>query len=127
MESIIMKKISKQALDGNVETFLMAILESEPNYGYAIVKELNTRAEGMLKMGEGTIYPVLHRLEEKKLISATWRTAENGRNRKYYHITPKGKKALSINYQQWQLLTEIMRKVVGTAENLSKSPQLKGV
>jgi DNA-binding PadR family transcriptional regulator len=121
-----MKKVSKQTLDGNVETFLLAIIESQPSYGYAIVKELNNRAEGLLKLGEGTIYPVLHRLEAKKLISANWRTAENGRNRKYYRITQKGKKALSANFQQWQILTQIMHKVAGVAENLTPSPQLKG-
>jgi PadR family transcriptional regulator PadR len=121
-----MKKVTKQALDGNVETFLLAIIASEPSYGYAIVKELNKRAQGLLELGEGTVYPVLHRLEAKKLISANWRTADNGRNRKYYHITPKGKKALSANCQQWQILTQIMHKVVGAAENLTPSPQLKG-
>ena len=121
-----MKKVSKQTLDGNVETFLLVIIDSEPSYGYAIVKELNNRADGLLKLGEGTVYPVLHRLEARKLISATWRTAENGRNRKYYRITQKGKKALSVNFQQWQLLTQIMQKVTGVAENLTPSPQLKG-
>ncbi|MCK4957913.1 MAG: helix-turn-helix transcriptional regulator, partial [Planctomycetes bacterium] len=53
-----MKKLRKQTLDGNVETLLLAILQSGPSYGYAIVKELDKRAEGILRLGEGTIYPV---------------------------------------------------------------------
>lgn len=104
-------KLKKQALDGNVETLLLTILESGPSYGYAIVKELNGRTKGLLKLGEGTIYPVLHRLENKKLIVAKWRLAENGRQRKYYRLTPKGKRALAANRHQWQILTEVMDKV----------------
>ena len=122
-----MKKLRKQTLDGNVETLLLSILESGPSYGYAIVKELNDRSEGILKLGEGTIYPVLHRLEEKKLLASKWSTAENSRKRKYYRLTPKGKKAFANNLQQWQMLTQIMHKVAGVAENLTPSPQLNGV
>ena len=121
-----MTRLSKQALDGNVESLLLAILESGPSYGYAIVKELNERAEGILQLGEGTIYPVLHRMEDKKLITAKWRLAENGRQRKYYRLTPKGRKALAASREQWQILSVVMRKVVGSAEELSPPPRLKG-
>ena len=103
-------RLRKQTLDGNVETLVLAVLEAGPSYGYAIVKELNERAEGILRLGEGTIYPVLYRLEEKKLISARWRLAENGRNRKYYRLIAKGRKALSANRQQWQMLSAVMGK-----------------
>ncbi len=121
-----MTRLSKQALDGNVEALLLAILESGPSYGYAIVKELNERAEGILQLGEGTIYPVLHRMEDKKLITAKWRLAENGRRRKYYRLTPKGRKALAASREQWQTLSAVMAKVVGSAEKLSPQPKLKG-
>ena len=120
-----MTKILKQTLDGNVETLLLSILETGPSYGYAIVKELNERAEGIIKLGEGTIYPVLHRLEEKKLIASKWSIADNGRKRKYYRLTPKGRKAFANNLHQWQMLTELMGKVVRNAES-KVTPQLKG-
>ncbi len=121
-----MTRLSKQALDGNVEALLLAILESGPSYGYAIVKELNKRAEGILQLGEGTIYPVLHRMEDKKLIAAKWRLAENGRQRKYYRLVPKGRKALAASREQWRTLSAVMAKVVGSAEKLSPKPKLKG-
>ena len=121
-----MARLSKQAFDGNVEALLLAILESGPSYGYAIVKELNLRAEGILKLGEGTVYPVLHRMEDKKLIAAKWRLAENGRQRKYYRLVPKGRKALAASREQWQTLSAVMAKVVGSAEKLSPSPKFKG-
>ncbi|MHC4458531.1 MAG: PadR family transcriptional regulator [Planctomycetota bacterium] len=118
--------LSKQMLDGNVETLILAILGAGPSYGYAIVKELNERSEGILRLGEGTIYPVLYRLEEKKLISARWRLAKNDRERKYYRLTTKGRKAFAANLQQWQMLSALMKKVLGTAEKLSLKPQAKG-
>jgi transcriptional regulator len=121
-----MKKIRKQMLDGKVETMLLAVLETGPSYGYAIVKELNKRARGILQLGEGTIYPVLHRMEEKRLISASWRTADNNKQRKYYRLTNKGRKALATNCRQWQLLALVMKQVLGPAAKLSARPKLKG-
>ncbi len=107
-----MKRLKKQTLDGKIETLLLAILQSGPSYGYAIVKELNNRAEGILELGEGTIYPVLHRLEERELVSAEWSEAENSRPRKYYRLTVKGKKALVNNRMQWEMLSQVMAKVL---------------
>ena len=121
-----MKKLRKQTLDGNVETLLLAILKSGPNYGYAMVKELNKRAEGILELGEGTVYPVLHRLEDKRLISASWFEAENSRERKYYRLTAKGRKALAANRTQWQMLSEVMAKVLGPGGAATPSPLARG-
>ena len=118
-----MKALRKQTLDGNVETLILAVLDSGTSYGYAIVKELNERSEGILRLGEGTVYPVLYRLQDKKLISAKWQLAENGRQRKYYRLTAKGHKALAANYQQWRMLAEVMGKVLDSAENLLPKPK----
>lgn len=121
-----MKRLRKQTLDGNVETLVLAVLEAGPSYGYKIVRELNERSEGILQLGEGTIYPVLYRLEEKKLISARWHLAENGRERKYYRLIAKGRKALAANCQQWRILAAVMGKVLGSAESLLPKLQPKG-
>jgi len=107
-----MIRLRKQTLDGNVETLILAILEGGPSYGYALVGQLNERAAGILKMGEGTIYPVLHRLEDKGLITANWRQAQNGRQRKYYRLNPKGRKALAQNRLQWHALTQLMETIL---------------
>lgn len=118
-------KLRKRDLDGNVETMLLALLSEGASYGYAIVKSLNQRAEGLLEFGEGTIYPILHRLEERELISARWeQVVSSGRKRKYYHITPKGHKALADNREYWFLLVDAMRRigvVVDPAEEKSAS------
>lgn len=116
-------KLKKQMLDGNVETLLMTVLEDGTSYGYAIVRDLNQRAEGLLKLGEGTIYPVLHRMEEKGLIAAQWQLAENSRQRKYYRLTPKGHRALAENRQQWGILSELMQKIAATPGNTNLEPE----
>lgn len=115
-------KLRKRDLDGNVETMLLALLSEGPSYGYAIVKSLNDRADGLLEFGEGTIYPILHRLEEKELISAQWeKMSDSGRKRKYYHLTSKGHKALSENREYWLLLVDAMRRI-GVVRNDEAMP-----
>lgn len=106
-----MKKLEKKTLDGNVETFILSILSDGPSYGYAIAQDLKKKTEGLLELGEGTIYPVLYRMEQREIIKSYWHQAENKRKRKYYKITPKGKKALSNNMAQWQQLVIIMDKI----------------
>jgi DNA-binding PadR family transcriptional regulator len=64
-------------------------------------------------MGEGTAYPVLHRLEERGLIASRWTTAETGRRRKYYRLTPKGRRSLADNARQWAALVQLMGVVLG--------------
>lgn len=121
-----MMRIRKQTLDGNVETLVLAVLENGPSYGYAIVKQLNGRCEGILQLGEGTIYPVLHRLEERQAISSKWSLAENGRQRKYYRLNIRGRKALAENRQQWQMLASVMERVLRLGDDTLHRPQLRG-
>lgn len=109
-----MTVLNKKALDGNVETLMLVILQEGPSYGYEIIQTLNSRAAGVLRMGEGTAYPVLHRLEDRELIASRWRTAETGRRRKYYRLTPKGRRSLAENVRQWRALAQLMQDLLGT-------------
>lgn len=106
------RQLAKKTLDGNMETLLLAVLSEGPSYGYAIVQELNRRGEGLLKMGEGTVYPVLYRLEERGLVRAYWQKGDNGRQRKYYRNTPAGTRTLAANRQQWQGLMTLMNRML---------------
>ncbi len=110
-----MAKLTKKSLDGNVETLLLAVLSDGRSYGYEIVKKLNERASGLLRMGEGTVYPVLRRLEKRDLITSQWVQASSGRQRKYYKLTPRGRRALATNAQQWQSLVQLMGRILGEA------------
>jgi len=103
----------KKALGGNVGTLLLGILKDGRSYGYQIVGMLNARSQGLLRMGEGSVYPVLHRLEERGLISADWVVASSGRKRKYYYLTPRGRRTLAVSLQRWQALSRLMDAVLG--------------
>lgn len=121
--------LKKSMLDGNVETMLLAILDESPSYGYEIVRLLNERAAGLLAMGEGTVYPVLHRLEKRKLISSYWEKATSGRPRKYYKVTAAGSKVLSENREQWAGLVQVMDAFLSPGEASSSSqtgPRIAG-
>ena len=74
-------------------------------YGYEILQEASRRSANAFEFKEGTLYPALHQLEKRGEIKSVWRTAENGRERKYYSLTPKGRKAASAYEKQWQHLT----------------------
>ena len=114
--------LRKQTLDGNMETLLLAVLHDGPSYGYQIVRDLNDQAQGLLELGEGTVYPVLHRLEGRGLIAAAWREGDNGRKRKYYRITPKGRTAQQENLRQWQGLSRLMQGVLNPPPTAARKP-----
>ena len=108
-------RLNKKTLDGNIETLMLAVLSEGPSYGYQIVRELGQRTGGVLKLGEGTVYPVLHRMEARGLIVAQWRKGPTGRPRKYYRVTRRGGTALKQNTQQWAGLVQVMESVLGDA------------
>ena len=86
--------VSKELVAASSKPLVLAILARGENYGYAIIQEVRERSNGRLDWTEGMLYPVLHRLEEQKLIRARWVTSENGRKRKYYRLSPQGTRAL---------------------------------
>jgi PadR family transcriptional regulator PadR len=77
-------------------------------YGYELVRALAQRTDGVLAMGQSTLYPLLYGLEAKGLLRGTWRIADSGRRRKYYGVTPKGAGYLKSRRVQWQRLVAAM-------------------
>ena len=118
--------IKKTMLDGNVETMLLAILDRAPSYGYEIVRLLNEQSAGVLTMGEGTVYPVLHRLEKRRLITSFWEKTDGGRPRKYYRLTKAGSKLLTENRQQWASLVQVMNSFLSPPGNTGPNELLNG-
>ena len=106
-----MARLTKQSLDGNVETIILSYLLRAPNYGYGLVREINEQHEGLLRLGEGTIYPVLYRMEEKGFIASQVQKTASGRQRKYYRLSPQGRRALEENLRQWSSLAEVMQRI----------------
>ena len=97
---------------GNIDPLLLYLIFEQPIYGYQVIKELETRSQGYFKFKEGTLYPVLHRLEREGLIRSQWQTLPTGRQRKYYHITDKGRSALAERQSQWREFLTAMGLIV---------------
>jgi PadR family transcriptional regulator, regulatory protein PadR len=97
--------IETQFLKGSIGLLLLNLLSRGELYGYEILQEASRRSANAFEFKEGTLYPALHQLEKKGLIKAQWKTAENGRERKYYSLTAAGRKAAGKYEKQWHHLT----------------------
>jgi PadR family transcriptional regulator len=94
----------KEWPQGSIEPLLLTMVFDRAMYGYQIIHELETRSDGYFKIKEGTLYPVLHRLEGEGYIVGEWKSLDNGRQRKYYHITRKGRAYLAVKRAEWRQL-----------------------
>jgi DNA-binding PadR family transcriptional regulator len=90
-----------QLLKGNTDILLLSLLVREPMYGYQMIKELERRSQGFFRLGEGTLYPVLHRLERAGLVKARWERLPNGGERRYYSLTRRGERRLEEQASAW--------------------------
>ena len=104
-------RIERELMRGAGPAAVMRLLEGGERYGYELVKLLARDSNGVLAMGQSTLYPLLYNLEAKGLVSARTQTQENGRSRKYYRLTDSGKRRLARDREQWQALSVAMGKL----------------
>jgi PadR family transcriptional regulator len=103
-----------ELLKGHLDTLLLAVLESGPQHGYALIESLRTRSEGALDLPTGTVYPALHRLERAGLVASAWDTV-GGRRRRAYHLTAAGRSALDEQRNVWdQFSTAVSAVLAGS-------------
>ncbi|MBI2410983.1 MAG: PadR family transcriptional regulator [Candidatus Kerfeldbacteria bacterium] len=93
-------KISKELLKGSLDVAVLAVLAEESLYGYEIAKRIKQLSNELFMMGEGTLYPILHKLEAQHWVESYWQEVD-GRKRKYYTLTKQGKKALQEKREEW--------------------------
>ena len=101
----------RELLKGSTETLLLSLLTSEPMYGYQLVKEMDRRSSGYFRFKEGTLYPALHRLERARRIVGIWETSPSRQNRRYYHITARGRATLESMLEEWHLFIKAVNLV----------------
>lgn len=101
-------RIERELMRGAGPVAVLKLLESGEMYGYELVDALAKRSEGVLAMGQSTLYPLLYNLESQKLVSSTRREGPNGRTRKYYRLTGRGKTRLTKEAKQWAAVTTAM-------------------
>lgn len=92
---------------------LLSLLSRQDMYGYQIIRELERQSQEVFCLKEGTLYPLLHSLEQQGAVCSELRTAENGRERKYYRITASGKKLLKEKMEEWETYQNAVNHVLG--------------
>jgi PadR family transcriptional regulator PadR len=107
-------EIDTQFLKGSISLLLLHLLTRGEMYGYEILQEASRRSANAFDLKEGTLYPALHQLEKKGQIESEWRTADNGRERKYYSLTAKGRKAAKAYEKQWLHLAGAIAAILGS-------------
>jgi DNA-binding PadR family transcriptional regulator len=111
-----MKAISGDKLRGHLETLILATLEQGEAHGLEILRRLELRGCGLLRLKEGSLYPALYRLEEAGQIVAVWEEQQHGRRgarRRLYRLTPKGTRSLARGRNEWQVFAETIGQILG--------------
>lgn len=101
-------RIERELMRGAGPTAVLRLLSLRPMYGYELIETLSQRTDGVLDLGQATLYPMLYNLEAKGFVVAEWQEAKSGRERKYYRLTDKGKRRLADELAQWQALAGAM-------------------
>ncbi len=101
-------RVERELMRGAGPVAVLSLLEQREMYGYELAEALSRQTNGVLDMGQPTLYPLLYNLERKKLIKSAWREADSGRKRKYYCLTKKGTSWLRSQQKQWENLMEAM-------------------
>lgn len=98
-------RIGKDLVAASAMPLVLAIIEEGDSYGYAILKRIDELSAGKMEWTDGMLYPLLHRLDRLGYVEARWDSPAGGRRRRYYRITPAGRKALSEQRRQWEVVS----------------------
>src|SRR5215469_2133851 len=101
-------------VQGTLDLLILRILSVEPQHGWAIAKRIQQVSNEVLQVQQGSLYPALHRLEQKRLIKSKWAETETGRQAKFYLLTPSGKAQLEIEAANWSRLSAAIKLVLET-------------
>ena len=99
-------------IQGTLDLLILKIIALEPLHGWAIAQRIRQISNDVLQVGQGSLYPALHKLEQQGWIEADWRDTENNRRAKYYTLTPEGRRALKQETAQWERLSAAISLIV---------------
>ena len=111
--------VSRELIAASTRPLLMAVLSKGESYGYAIIQQVRELSGGELEWSEGMLYPVLHRMEQEKIITSHWVKAENGRKRKYYRLSAVGTRVMQSEKQQWIAVNNALTSLWGATPCLT--------
>ena len=102
-----------ELVQGTLNMLILRTVLLAPSHGHTIAYAIERTSEDVLQVEHGSLYPALHRLEERGLISSFWGTSENNRRAKYYRITPSGRKHLAQERSRWNQIVKAIARVLG--------------
>jgi len=106
------RSIERELKRGSLELIVLHLLSSGESYGYEIVTTLSDRTRGALEITDGTLYPVLYRLERGGFVTVRWETPQRGVPRKYYRLTPEGTAELKRLSREWTTFAGAMTRLI---------------
>jgi PadR family transcriptional regulator PadR len=108
-----------ELLKGTLDLLVLKIVALGPNHGYAVAQRLQRISKDFFQVHQGSLYPALHRLEDRGWLQADWKKSETGREAKFYSLTRKGRKQLQDEARNWERLCEAVALVLNSSEEES--------
>jgi len=99
---------------GTLDLLILRVLALAPLHGYAIAQRIRQTSREVVQLPQGSLYPALHRLENRELLAAEWKQTETGREAKFYRLTRKGRAALEAETASWARLSEAINLILTT-------------
>jgi PadR family transcriptional regulator len=103
-------------LQGTLDLLILKVVQFGPIHGYAIAQRIQQISKDVLQVQQGSLYPALHRLENRGWLKADWRDSETGREAKFYSLTKNGQKQLEEETSQWERLSSAVALILRTTE-----------
>ena len=101
---------------GTLDMVILQVVGAGPIHGYALAQRIRLISRDLLQIQQGSLYPALHRLENRGLLAAEWKASETGRDAKFYRLTPKGRAQLKAETANWARLSEAIALILRGAE-----------
>jgi PadR family transcriptional regulator PadR len=108
-----MTSVNAQIKRGSAELAVLTLLAGQPLHGYEIAKRIEAQTGGVLRFDMASLYPMLHRWEQKSWVKAEWQTLPNGRRRRCYRLTASGRKQIAPLRAQWRAFFQALESVAG--------------
>lgn len=99
-----MTQATADLLQGTLDMLILKSLSLGPLHGYGVIQRIRQMSGEMLNVEQGSLYPALYRIEQRRWVSSKWRTTETGRKAKFYTLTTAGRKQLTVEEESWDLL-----------------------
>jgi PadR family transcriptional regulator len=103
-------------LQGTLDLLILQVVATGPLHGYAIAQRLQQLSKEALQVQQGSLYPALHRLEQRGWLKAEWKNTETGREAKFYGLTKTGRKQLDVERLNWERLSQAISLILRTGE-----------